>query len=241
VAQKSGRDADVEVSQEELSDEERQHNLSELCTDFFLLGLQIRGGLIELPPPETLRRRLLSAFEGMRSKAGKAGLHPNDMEDVRYGLAAFLDEMIHYSEWPGREDWAARPLQAIMFNESRAGKHFFDHLAEVRRRSPAALEIYYTCIVLGFQGEYRLTGAEQELDELIEDLRREVTGGPVPKNISVHGRRPEALGMGGRRLPLIPMAIGCLVLGVLGVAALYLILHLSTNGLVEMLTQLGRG
>jgi len=234
------RDAPLEVSVEEQAEGERQTTLASICTDFFLLGLQIRDGLLELPQPETLRRRLVQAIEAMRTKAAKAGLHPNDLEDVRYAIAAFLDEMILYSEYSGRDDWKARPLQAILFAESKAGKHFFDRLAEVRRRSPEALEIYYTCLVLGFEGEYRLTGAGQDLEILIEDLQREVTGGPVPKAIATHGRRPEDLSLRGRRLPLLEMAVGCLLLGAIGVVVLYVVLHFSTRGVLQVLEQLGK-
>lgn len=237
------RQTDDDVEREERSEEEgsRPVTLSDLCTDFFLLGLQIRDGQIELPPPETLRRRLLQLFETMRSNAARAGLHPNDVEDARFALAAYLDEMVHHSDWSGRQDWAARPLQAIMFSESKAGAHFFERLQEVRRRSPAALEVYYTCLVLGFQGEYGLSGAGQDLDELIDDLRRELTGGSTPRLLSVHGRRPEVAGVGGKRLPLLPMAAGCLLLGILGVALLFVILHFSQGGVLELLEQLGRG
>ena len=224
---------------DEREEDEEGQALLGLCTDFFLLGLQIRGGYLELPACETLRRRVQQLFEAMKTRAHKAGVMPTDVEDASYALAAYLDEMIRYSEWPGRDEWSSQPLQALLFSESKAGSRFFERLTVVRKRSRAATEVFYHCLVLGFMGEYRVTSAG-ELDDLIEDLRRELTAG-MPKAISVHGKPPEAMSLGGRSLPLIPLAAGCFVLAVLVIVVLYLLLGSSTNEAVDLLDKMGRG
>lgn len=214
-------------------------SIANLSTEFFLLGLQIRAGSVELPACETLRRRVLLLFETLKSKAQLAGVIPTDVDDVRYALAAYLDEMIQYAEWPGKAEWTRQPLQAILFSESKAGSTFFSRLQQVRKRSKGALEVYYLCLVLGFQGEYRLGGAH-ELEELIDDLRRELTQGTSPK-ISVHGMRPEAVGLGGKSLPLVPLAGIVLLASIVIVVLLYLVLSSSTTDAVDLLQRLGRG
>jgi type VI secretion system protein ImpK len=231
----------VEQEQEERDerDEEDGQALVGLCTDFFLLGLQIRGGYLELPACETLRRRVLQLFEAMKTRAHKGGAQPNDVEDAHYALAAYLDEMIQGSEWPGREEWASKPLQALLFSESKAGARFFDRLAAVRKRSRAATEVFYHCLVLGFMGEYGVT-SPHELDDLIEDLRRELTTG-MGKAVSVHGKPPEAMSLGGGSLPLVPLAAGCVLLAVVVIVVLYLLLSSSQNEAVDLLNQMGRG
>jgi len=211
--------------------------LPELCTDFFLLGLQIAAGQLELPACETLKRRVLQLLEGFKKRPEQASVPTPDIDDARYALAAYLDEVIQYSDWPGKQEWAARPLQAQLFGESRAGARFFDRLREVRRRSSPALEIYYDCLVLGFMGEYRL-GNPQEIEELIGDLRRELCHG-VGKTISVHGSRPEAMSLGGKSLPLMPIAGMCLLLAVVGLVILYLTLSSSHGEAAQLLEQIG--
>ena len=233
------KQTEPEDRDEEREDEEEGQALLGLCPDFFLLGLQIRGGHIELPACETLRRRVLQLFETLKTRAHKSGMLPNDVEDARYALAAYLDEMIQYSEWPGREEWSSKPLQALLFSESKAGARFFERLTAVRKRSVPATEVFYHCLVLGFMGEYRMT-SQGELDDLIEDLRRELTAG-MSKAISVHGKPPEAMSLGGRSLPLIPLAAGCLVLAVLVIVVLFLLLSSSQSEAVDLLTQMGRG
>jgi type VI secretion system protein ImpK len=241
VSKRERPDLRLQEEQEPAEDdhEDGAPALSALCTDFFLLGLQIRAGRLELPACETLRRRVLQLFEAIKNRAHRAGVLLAEVDDARYALAAYLDEMIHYSDWPGKEEWAKSPLQAALFGESKAGARFFERLQEVRKRSPAALAVYYQCLVLGFMGEYRMT-SPQELDDLIDDLRRELTAGQ-PKTISPHGKPPEAAGLGGRNLPLVPLACGILLLAIGTIVLLYFLLRGSQSDVVETLTQIGRG
>lgn len=215
-----------------------KHSLAAACTDFFLLGLQISSGSVELPTCESLKRRVLVLFDTLKNKAHKAGVLPTDVEDASYALAAYLDEVIHYSEWQGKHEWAKAPLQAMLFGESKAGRRFFERLPEIRKRSPAALEVCYLCLTLGFQGEYRLGGADQ-LRELVDDLRRDLgrTGG---KTLSPHGKRPDKAAFGGRGLPVLPVVAACLALSVAVVVLLYLVLASTGSDAAELLGRLGR-
>ena len=215
-----------------------REKLSDLCTDFFLLGLQIASGLVELPNCETLRRRVLQLFEVFAGRAQKSGFLQSDVDDARYALAAYLDEIIHYSNWPGRTEWSANPLQAILFGESRAGARFFERLMDVRRRECEAVHVFYLCLVLGFMGEFRLAG-EEDLQHLIDDMRRELIKGSV-KRLSVHGKGPGEEGLGGRLLPLLPVAGISLALSVIVVILLYFLLGSAESKAVELLQQLGR-
>ena len=135
------------------------HVLSDLFNEMYLLATQIEAGNIELPAPEPLKNRLTQRFEAARKKAVDLGFTPADVEDGQYAVAAFLDEVIQFSDWPGKAELAAYPLQRALFSENIAGANFFERLAEVRRRSSAALEVYYDCITLGFRGVQRFGGA----------------------------------------------------------------------------------
>ena len=220
------------------ADRAQPTSIVDLCNDFFLLGLQIRAGNVELPACETMKRRVLALFDALKNRASQAGVNSIDLDDVRYALAAYLDEVVQYTDWPGKAEWARLPLQALLFSEAKAGATFFQRLQDVRRRSRAALEVYYLCLVLGFMGEHRL-GSDHDLEELIDDLRRELTQGSGSQ-ISVHGKRPETVSLGGKALPLVPLAGILLVVSVAVVVLLYLLLSSSTSGAVELLERLGR-
>lgn len=213
-------------------------SLISLCSDFLLLGMQIRAGHLELPNGETLKRRILQLLEALTNKVQRAGFLPNDVEDLRYALAAYLDEMVQYSEWPGRYEWGSRPLQAILFGDSQAGVRFFERLREARKRSRAVVEIYYLCLVLGFMGQYQL-GGTQDLEVLIEDLRHELASDKV-KILSPHGKRPDNQRLRGQSLPFIPLAGGVLVLSIIIVVALFLSSASSRSEALEFIQQFVR-
>lgn len=217
----------------------RRTTLASLCTDFFLLGLQIASGQVDLPHAEAFRRRLLSLVDATRSRAHKAGYQPTDVDDAIYAIAAFLDETIHYSSWGGKEEWAYNPLQAVLFGESRAGENFFTRLDQVCKREAAeVVEVYYCCLSLGFMGEYRLASPEQ-LKEVTHDVMRELVH-ERPKKLSPRGTRPEGVRLGGRTLPTLPLAGLCLVVAALVILLLYFLLSSSQTDAIELLQQLGR-
>lgn len=215
----------------------KRASLVSLCSDFFMLGLGIAEGQIELPAPDQFKRRVLMLVEAMRNKAHQLAIMPAEVDDATYAVAAYLDEVIHYSQWPGKQTWSSNPLQAVLFNESRAGANFFHRLQAVRQREGEALEVYYLCLVLGFMGEYRFTAPEQ-LHELIQQLRREL--GAAAKKLSPHGLRPDETVLGGKSLPLIPIAAVCLLLAVCTIAAFYLLLSWNASEAVELLGQMGK-
>ena len=213
--------------------------LAELSTDFFLLAEQISAGGVELPSCDTFRRRMLQLFESMKNDAHRAGVLPPDIEDAQYALAAYLDEVIQYSDWPGKQEWAQNPLQAALFEESRAGTNFFQRLEDVRRRNPAVLQVYYYCMALGFMGEYRFGGDERRVEALINDIKRELMRGRS-KQLSEHGKRPADRSIAGKSLPLLPTAGACLLVALLIAVVLYFIVSYSSGEATDLLTRMGR-
>lgn len=218
------------------TDDKARRILSEIAVDLLVLGVQIRNGQVELPACEALRRRVTLLFESAEERGMRAGASHGDIEDVRYALAAYLDEMIQYSEWGGKQEWAQRPLQALLFGDVRAGVHFFERLERLRERRSPALEVYCTCLALGYQGQYRLAGAD--LDRLTTELTREIGGSS--RAISVHGKRPGARGRSRRELPLLPVATVALSLALLLVLVLYGILAWQSSSAVDVLQQMVR-
>ena len=55
-------------------------------------------------------------------------------------------------------------MQLRLFGEHLAGEHFFDRLDELRAQGAPrlpSLEVYHYCLLLGFEGKYRLEGPEK--------------------------------------------------------------------------------
>jgi type VI secretion system protein ImpK len=125
------------------------------CADALSLASQLAWAR-DLPSPDVLQRRIAGLFEQMARKCREAGIPDDDVMEARYAIAAFMDEQIFRSPWPGRQQWMAQPLQMVYFNENTAGEGFFSRLQNLQQQPQRVhvLQIYYLCMALGFQGKF---------------------------------------------------------------------------------------
>ena len=161
--------------------------MATLATDILLIGVKILE-TTDLGEPDKLRRLLVSYFKDFERACGAYGKPPEAAEQARYALAAFIDETIINSENNCRDAWIAEPLQVQFFNDNLAGETFFKRLETLLtdlRRHVETLEVYYFCLALGFQGRYRMGGAEV-LPNVVRNLlkRLESVKGQPPKAVS---------------------------------------------------------
>jgi type VI secretion system protein ImpK len=173
----------------------RLGRLVEVFGDLLVLGTYLKEAK-DLGSSEHLRTRLHHLFRLAEEQAKSVGIHSDAYAQARYAVTAYIDEMIISSRWAHREQWSARPLQYDFFGEYVAGEGFFQHLDTIRRSMPLnadLLEVYGLCLILGFEGQYRIHEREK-LRGLIEDVTREVQAkrGDVPM-LSPHGKRPDEL------------------------------------------------
>jgi type VI secretion system protein ImpK len=195
-----------------------------LCSDFFLLVIQLRGSK-QLPNLTALEQQLHTMLEQLKERAAAAGIRQTDVDQASYALVALVDETILHSPAPDKDAWIARPMQMKYFSENVAGQGFFERLDQLRRsdESREALEVFYQCLALGFEGRYRLE-APGELTKLLGQLREELV--PSPRNarqqtqiLAPHGERPDAaVGPGKKQLPLYLLSAAFLVVALVVVA-----------------------
>ncbi len=137
------------------------------------------------------REKILAGFDELERMAFERQIGMVILKDAKYALAAFVDEAVLTSAWPGRTAWMSRPLQLEMFGDHVAGEGFFERLSVLRQGGEAnadLLELYYVCLQLGFEGVYKIRGLEQ-LMALQVDLRSQVDGyrGVLDPRISPSG------------------------------------------------------
>jgi type VI secretion system protein ImpK len=178
--------------------------IAELATEVFVfaLGMRDRAGQAEYSAVYQGALKLFDEFES-RAKAEKA--NPDDIADVKFALAAFVDEVVLSSEWGGRDQWGDDPLQLHFFGTYLAGEGFFQKLDELQTQGKTradALEVYYLCLVLGFRGKYGVTG-EERLQALRKVVQSELERGQAkdPKEISPHWQIVDGPAPQANRLP----------------------------------------
>ena len=149
--------------------------LKDLLEDGVYLLFLLRSGN---PPQSTteFNKRIEGFLSQFEKHARNLGKPQQAISDAKYAFCALMDEIILSSEFSIREDWERAPLQLRMFGEHLAGERFFDKL-EMLRTDPIqnieALEVFHTCLLLGFQGKYLLEGSEK-LSYLITRVNQEI-------------------------------------------------------------------
>jgi type VI secretion system protein ImpK len=150
-------------------------SLKDLLEDGIYLVFLLRS---ENPPTScaefnTRVDQYLATFDRVCRTFGKS---LDAVQHARYAFCAVLDEVILSSGMAFRGEWRSAPLQSRLFGEHLAGEGFFDRLDRLRQ-SPAEnielLEVFHTCLLLGFQGKYLLEGTEK-LNYLMARLGQEI-------------------------------------------------------------------
>ncbi len=184
-----------------------------ICADALTFASQVVHAQ-ELAAPDMLRQRINAMLASISQRARQTDVPETDVKEVVYALAAFIDEQILRSQWSGRQQWMAQPLQLLFFNENTAGEGFFDRL-RMLQQTPGKehiVQIYYLCLALGFQGKYGIQGADAL--GAVQENARAATLATLPSSeiISPAGYpRGAATRKGGRTFPYL--AIGGAILG----------------------------
>jgi type VI secretion system protein ImpK len=202
------------------------------ASDFATL-VQLVGRAPEnaLPRAADLRRQFLDLLDGFARTGAADGVSQGEIEEARFALVAWADEVALGARWGGRDDWQRETLQLQLYRTTNAGKEFFEHLERLRPEQGAAREIYFLALALGFQGRYAgLEGERQAVvshqysmlraNSRVLELSRERAIAPGAYRLDVELKRRRRLGMVG-------------VLGVcLGIA---LVIYLGLWGLLALL------
>ena len=136
-----------------------------------ILGATV-GSMVYQADVEGLRRKAVESVQTFEAQARAAGIDPNDVTVARYVICTFLDSAIFQTPWGGQTVWGPRSLLLTFHNEAHGGEKFFTIL-ERMRQDPARylnlLELQYICLVLGFQGKYRLEPNSRAVVQVLQD------------------------------------------------------------------------
>jgi type VI secretion system protein ImpK len=195
---------------------------------FNAAGQLARVGARDQVRPDVIHGQLKRYVQDLLKKASEAGFAEADRRAMAYALVALIDETAMTSDGPLREYWAREPLQLALFQDNLAGENFFVELERVRqagRERIDVLRVFYQCLLLGFQGRYRVRGAEIALADLIESVRAQIVRElPMPEVLAPNGLRPnEGLVARSHAVPLVWISAGLVTLALV----LYLGLQVS--------------
>lgn len=134
-----------------------------------------------------LRQQLIDAVRRFEVRGQKAQIPHDMLIAARYCLCTVLDETASLTSWGHSSVWSRSGLLVTFHNETWGGEKFFQILARLSR-SPREylhlLELMNYCLLLGFEGRYRITdnGSSQleTLKQRLVQLIRSVRGAHAP-------------------------------------------------------------
>ena len=148
-------------------------NLALLYQGVLTSIVRVQSGRQPITDSNAFRKRIKDVLGEIEREAARLGYNQPDISDTSYAVVAFLDEAVLNSNDPNRTAWSS--LQADMYERNVAGEAFFDRLANLRKKidSPRLadfLEVYYLCLLLGYEGRYAVGELRAELRQIMEEL-----------------------------------------------------------------------
>ena len=108
----------------------------------------------EAPQLHEVREDLLALLSEAEQRATTREL-AGDFALAKYALVYWLDEVLINSSWSHAADWREHILEWEFYRERLAGEEFYERAREAETLArPDALEVYFLCVALGFQGKY---------------------------------------------------------------------------------------
>ncbi|MBL8175932.1 MAG: DotU family type IV/VI secretion system protein [Bryobacterales bacterium] len=225
------------------SADRRPENLALIFQELITVVERMRSGRQNAPDAATFRGQVREALKAAAGEGQRRGYTAEDIQLAIFAVVAFLDECILNMRQPAFADWPRQPMQEELFGHHIAGEVFFQNLQTLLGRNDSQdladlLEVYQTCMLLGFAGRYSI-GGKAELRNIIEavatKIRRIRQTGPelsprwrVPlENISFKSIDPLLKGI----------MIGSGVLAALAVI-LFVVYKVSLGGVVSNLDEL---
>jgi type VI secretion system protein ImpK len=136
-----------------------------------VLELVIKLRMGTAAPVNNPRPAVQQLLKEMEQRGATLRYGERQIKEVKFALAAFVDETILSTNFPLREEWEKFPLQLEYFGEQLAGIKFFEHLDELLKRIETeadVVEVYYVSLLLGFKGKYQVY-MEDQLQGVIEN------------------------------------------------------------------------
>lgn len=207
----------------EVSAKRRTENLAYIYQQILTVIVRVRQNRQAVADANSFRSNIQAGLRSAEKDAVKKAYTPDDIRMATLAAVAFLDESVLNSSNPVFSSWHSMPLQEEMFGHHVAGETFFENLEKLMSRADShdvadVLEVYATCLFLGYKGRYGLSGPEATrplADSTLDKIRR--IRGPLA-GLSPSWAVPEGGAVAPKRDPwVMPLALSALSVVTLGI------------------------
>jgi type VI secretion system protein ImpK len=204
----------------------------------FVTDFRQRAGSSQ-PPFAQVQETALDLLTKSGRLASQGEFPAADLEQARFAVCAWADEVMAGSQWQHKQLWLKERLQQTHFATTDAGEEFFERLAALKPEQRGVREVYYLCLVLGFTGRFCNAADRFHLQQLKESTLRSVTdGSPSPQNgefILFPAAYPSARtgAAPAKRFPLSVTAVAALLAPLLILLALFITYRLTLSTVAD--------
>ncbi|WP_406734507.1 type IVB secretion system protein IcmH/DotU [Vibrio scophthalmi] len=158
---------------------ENRNLLIDAATPLFGLSLRVRS-LTDCDNIEQIYNQTVEEIKAIEIELTEQGYEHAILMAYRYILCAFLDEAVMGTSWGASSVWAEYSMLSRFHNETWGGEKVFTILSRLEgepKRYHTLLEFIYQCLVLGFEGKYRvMEGGHNERQKVITRLHSTIAG-----------------------------------------------------------------
>ncbi|MGD8117629.1 type IVB secretion system protein IcmH/DotU [Vibrio sp. Hep-1b-8] len=142
-----------------------------------LLGLSLRvRQLSECNNIEAIYAQTIEEIKTIEIELTEQGYEHAVLMAYRYILCTFLDEAVMGTAWGASTIWAEHSMLSRFHNETWGGEKVFTILKRLEtepQQYKPLLEFIYQCLVLGFEGKYRvIESGKLEREKVISQLHK---------------------------------------------------------------------
>lgn len=130
-----------------------------------LQGLPLLRGATACPNVQMLHHTLVQGLKQFNTDCQQLGLPNAQRISTRYMLCSALDEAVLSTPWGITSQWSHRALLSLFHHETTGGEKVFQVLAQLMqqpREHLPVLEVFYVCLAMGFEGQFKLMPHGQE-------------------------------------------------------------------------------
>lgn len=136
----------------------RLPNLAFAFQEILTVVTRLQGRRQQAADAAAFRLQIHRALAAAQQTAQRGGYSAEETRLAMQAVIAFLDETLCSLEGALGQEWRQRPMQALLFG-TEADNLFAQNLARALGRPDAAdtadlLEVFYLCLLLGYQGPY---------------------------------------------------------------------------------------
>lgn len=210
-----------------LSNVKMTSDLIDLLRDGFFIIILLRQAYLP-KHAEQFKQNILILLQRFEQQARELQFNEEEIQHAKYAYCSLLDETIVTQQNPQflqlQNIWLSNPLQLNLFGSQLAGDHFFEiieHLRSLAKNGLVRLEIFHYCLLLGFQGKYRIHSLLllDHLSTCVEDeirsYKNHYTFAPF-SSIPDHIQHPHT-----HKFPFFALFIGLLILTVISFLGMY--------------------